>query len=437
MLPLSALDYTLPQELIAREPVSPRDSARLLVVSRSDPARLEHRVVRDLPELLAPGDLLIVNDSRVIPARLTGARSDTGGRVEGLFLSTTDGSERTWRIMLKAKRPRIGSRIDLTSNRGIDTGVSLELLARTTTEVHEADAHASLAQASPGATADDASHAADTAAWIVRVVGADDLTSAVAILDRVGSTPLPPYIRSARKRDATEAGAATHAAPTDDDAHDRTVYQTVYAGDKSGSVAAPTAGLHFTAELLSNLRHRGIARHPVTLHVGLGTFKPVETEFVEQHPIHAEWCSVPRSTAAALQTPPPRGGAGVGFDASAASNLPASSAPRARPRTIAVGTTAARTLESFTPAQLASTSPCEHWTRILITPGYAWQNVDGLMTNFHLPCTTLMAMVASLLDERSGAGSGDGVQRLQRIYAEAISHKYRFYSFGDAMLILP
>lgn len=410
MLPLSALDYTLPQELIAREPVSPRDSARLLVVSRSDPSRLEHRIVRDLPDLLAPGDLLIVNDSRVIPARLTGARSDTGGRVEGLFLSTTDGSERTWRIMLKAKRPRIGSRIDLTSNRGTDTGVSLELLARTTTEVHEADAHASLAQASPPTASDDASQAADTAAWIVRVIGADDFTTAVAILDRVGSTPLPPYIRSARKRDATEAGTATHAAPTDDDAHDRSVYQTVYAGEKSGSVAAPTAGLHFTAELLSNLRHRGVARHPVTLHVGLGTFKPVETEFVEQHPIHAEWCSVPGPTAKAIS---------------------------AGPRTIAVGTTAARTLESFTPAQLASTSPCEHWTRILITPGYAWQNVDGLMTNFHLPCTTLMAMVASLLDERSGAGSGDGVQRLQRIYAEAISHKYRFYSFGDAMLILP
>ncbi|MCU0689509.1 MAG: S-adenosylmethionine:tRNA ribosyltransferase-isomerase [Phycisphaerales bacterium] len=415
MLPTAALDYDLPAERIARHPVEPRDAARLLVVSRSDPARLEHRCVRDLPELLGASDMLVVNDSKVIPARLTGARSDTGGKVEGLFLGLADDvavprDEGLWRIMLRAKRPRIGSRVDLTDTQGLDVGVSLRLLARTTTHTHEREAEAQLGNAAGSGGAGESGE--DTAAWIARVEdvrgGAVGGTS-VEILQRVGSTPLPPYIRSQRKADA-DAG---------DDRADRAVYQTVYADEgKPGSVAAPTAGLHFTPGLLATLAARGVTRQAVTLHVGLGTFKPVETEFVEHHPIHAEWCEVPAATAAALV---------------------AARAPGTKRRVFAVGTTSARTLESFSSEAIAAAAKtgqaAGHWTRLLITPGYRWQHVEGMLTNFHLPCSSLMAMIASVLDD--GTGSGAGVARLQGIYREAIAREYRFYSFGDAMLILP
>lgn len=415
MLPTVALEYDLPAERIARHPVEPRDAARLLVVSRSDRSRLEHRFVRDLPDLLGAGDMLVVNDSKVIPARLTGARSDTGGKVEGLFLGLADDpafprDERHWRIMLRAKRPRIGSRVDLTDPHGLDVGVSLRLLGRTTTHTHEREAETQLGTSMVSGTASESVE--DTAAWIACVEdvrGGAVAGTSVEILQRVGSTPLPPYIRSQRKADA-DAG---------DDHADRAVYQTVYADDaKPGSVAAPTAGLHFTPGLLATLAARGVTRHAVTLHVGLGTFKPVETEFVEQHPIHAEWCEVPSATAAALV---------------------AARAPKTRRRVFAVGTTSARTLESFSPEVIAaaaqSGTAAAHWTRLLITPGHQWQHVDGMLTNFHLPCSSLMAMIASVLDD--GTGTGVGVARLLAIYREAIAREYRFYSFGDAMLILP
>jgi S-adenosylmethionine:tRNA ribosyltransferase-isomerase len=176
-------------------------------------------------------------------------------------------------------------------------------------------------------------------------------------------------------------------------------------------VAAPTAGLHFTPGLLEALRSRGVERAEVTLHVGTGTFKPVEVEVVEEHPMHAEWCGVPAATGAAIDACRAAGG-----------------------RVFAVGTTSARTLESFSPEELRAGA--EKWSRLLITPGFAFRNLDGLMTNFHLPRSTLMAMVASLLDERSG-GAGDGVARLKALYAEALSRGYRFYSYGDGMLVLP
>lgn len=198
------------------------------------------------------------------------------------------------------------------------------------------------------------------------------------------------------------------------DAHDRAVYQTIYANSAmTGSVAAPTAGLHFTPQLLAELQTAGISRYPVTLHVGLGTFKPVQAEFLEQHPMHAEWCTIPHATAAALTATRAAGG-----------------------RILAIGTTSARTLESFSPHHL--TTGGEHWTRLLITPGHTWQNADALLTNFHLPGTTLMAMVASLLGGPGDAHNpASGVARLQHLYAIAIAERYRFYSFGDAMLILP
>lgn len=395
MLPTAALQYDLPEDLIARQPADPRDSARMLVVSRTDPTRITHAHARDLPSFLNPGDAMVVNDSRVLPARLTGARNDTGGKVEGLFLATA-GDERTWRVMLKAKRPRVGSRIDLTDPAGLDTGISLELLSRTSTENHRHQAEDQTAE-----------QTSNDAAWIVHALGRPDLTTAVAILDAVGSTPLPPYIRAARTR-------GEHPPTPKLDAHDRAVYQTIYANSAmTGSVAAPTAGLHFTPQLLAALQTAGISRHAVTLHVGLGTFKPVQAEFVEQHPMHAEWCTIPPATAAALTATRKTGG-----------------------RILAIGTTSARTLESFSPHHL--TTGGEHWTRLLITPGHTWQNADALLTNFHLPGTTLMAMVASLLGGPGNAHNpASGVARLQHLYALAIAERYRFYSFGDAMLILP
>ncbi len=190
------------------------------------------------------------------------------------------------------------------------------------------------------------------------------------------------------------------------DRADRAAYQTVYADPgRSRSVAAPTAGLHFTPELLAALAARGVERAEVVLHVGLGTFAPVECEFVEQHPMHAEWCHMPASTAAAIARCRARGG-----------------------RVIAVGTTSARTLETFTPEELAAGQDLSRWTRILITPGHRWRNADGLMTNFHLPRTTLLALVASLFD--------GGAEELLRHYRQAVERRYRFFSFGDAMLVL-
>jgi S-adenosylmethionine:tRNA ribosyltransferase-isomerase len=387
------LDYDLPPDRIATAPAEPRDSARLLVVSRSDPSRLEHRVVRDLPDLLRAGDALIVNTSKVLAARVVGARRDTGGAVDGLYLgpegeggaagAAPDLAPPPWRFMLKAKRLREGVIVDLfdpATDRA--SGIALRLLRRS----HETGEEGS---------------------WIVEAEGGP--IPARGVLDRVGLPPLPPYIRSARKKGAGEP-AAHETVPTD-----ASRYQTVYARDeRAGSVAAPTAGLHFTPELLDRLARIGVERGEVILHVGSGTFKPVECEFVEDHPMHAEWCEAPATTAGLLGRTRHGGG-----------------------RVIAVGTTSARTLESFAGGSLPA-GGAGHWTNLLITPGRRWTMLDGMLTNFHLPRSTLMAMVASLLDERSGPlGAGDGVSRLKAVYAEAIRVGYRFYSYGDAMLVLP
>lgn len=374
MLATSELDYELPESCVAMTPVSPRDSAKLLVISRSDPSLRRHLHVRDLPEFLRRSDLLVVNSTRVIPARLQGRRADTGGGVEGLYLGPGSPSEpeTTWRVLLKGRRMKPGIFVDLDDAQGQPHGVRLELLTR---------------------DADD-----DTGGWVVRIHGAAG-RSTLAILGGEGGTPLPPYIRAARKRHGVEV----------DDAVDRATYQTVYArGDtpNAGSVAAPTAGLHFTPELLATMAAKGVDRAEVVLHVGTGTFKPVETEFIEQHPMHAEWCTVPGATSAALARARAAGG-----------------------RVFAIGTTSARTLESFTEAQLAGGADAVHWTRILITPGYRWRHIDGLMTNFHLPRSTLLAMVAALLP--------GGAAQLLDVYREAIARGYRFYSYGDAMLVVP
>lgn len=395
MLAVKDLEYELPEELVATHPATPRDAARLMVLRRSEPASIEHAHVRDLPGFLDPGDLLVVNTTKVVPARLVGVRSDTRGKAEGLFLggaeesggaapawgSSHEGGE-FWRVMLKARRLREGVCVDLHMPGGGDSGLRLTLIERVTGEGEEG-------------------------AWVVRVDGLRPGQSSLDALAAVGTTPLPPYIRAARKRHQESDASGT----------DPDRYQTVYArGSAGGSVAAPTAGLHFTGELLDRLGARGVERAEVTLHVGAGTFKPVETEFVEQHRIHAEWCEVPAMTGAAIERARTRAAGGHGVSGS-----------RANGRVVAVGTTTARTLESFEPAELAAGAA--KWTSLMITPGHAWRNADALLTNFHLPRSTLLALVASLLPE--------GPARLMEVYRRAIEDRYRFYSFGDAMLILP
>lgn len=372
MLRTSDLDYHLPDGLIATSPAEPRDSARLLVVDRRDPARREESVVRALSRFLRAGDLLVFNDSRVLPARLAGVRRSSGGRVGGLFLAERagPGGRPAWRVMLKSNgRLRAGDIVDLLDAHAMPAMISLTLLDR------------------------------EDDGWLVEPADSSDhpQTSAPALLARAGATPLPPYILSARKQRAESV----------DDDRDRAWYQTVYADEThQGSVAAPTAGLHFTPALLNALEARGVRTARVTLHVGAGTFKPVEADVVEDHPIHAEWAEVPRGTFDAVARCRAEGG-----------------------RVVCVGTTSARALES---APLNAHESSDGWlgeTRLLITPGYAWKRLDGLLTNFHLPRSTLLAMVSALFER--------GMADLRPIYENAVRERFRFFSYGDAMLVLP
>lgn len=368
MLRTSDLDYHLPDDLIATRPAEPRDSARLLVIDRNDPSQRKPCTVREMASFFREGDLLVFNDSRVLPARLSGTRRSTSGRVSGLFLQESAPSP-GWRVMLKSNgRLRPGDVIDLTDAHEQRTTVTLTLIEKS----------------------------GDS--WLVRALDeqSPDESSAASLLARVGATPLPPYILSARKQ--------RHESIDDD--RDRAWYQTVYAdASHTGSVAAPTAGLHFTPALLNELATRGVNTARVTLHVGAGTFKPVEVDVVEDHPMHAEWAEVPASTLRAVAETRAAGG-----------------------RVICVGTTSARALET-PPLDTPLDQPWIGETRILITPGYPWKRVDGMLTNFHLPRSTLLAMIAALLPR--------GVADLLPIYEQAVRDRFRFYSYGDAMLILP
>ena len=391
------LDYHLPEDRIAVHPASPRDSARLMVVSRSDPALLLHRTVADLPHFLRPGDAMIVNTTRVLPARFRGERADTRGKVDVLYLAPPPGAERRghWAVLLKGRRIKPGVVVTLFGRDGRPSGLALRIIERHHEHIvdpasrHDADV--------------------ESGGWLAALEADPSIPSpplpptadAAAVLAHVGLTPLPPYIRQARKRREEPDTDAQR------DARDQHDYQTVYSDPaRTDSIAAPTAGLHFTPELLAKIDATGVQRAEVILHVGMGTFKPVETELVEQHPMHAEWAEVPASTASLIEQTRARRG-----------------------RILAIGTTTARALESFPPGSAQS----EGWTRLLITPGYRFRVIDALMTNFHLPRSTLMAMVAAMLD----TGSNDGLPRLKALYEEAIRRNYRFYSFGDAMLILP
>jgi len=377
------LDFDLPESLIATTPAEPRDSSRLLVVSISDPDRMEDRVFADLPSLLSRDDLLVFNRSSVMPARFRGSNVETGGAVEGLYLHDAPGSgdggsgdERPmWVAYVKTKRPRVGRRAGLVDASGNPTPIVVEFVEPYPRE-------------GPGA-------------WVLAVDGGKGMGSS-EILEAVGGTPLPPYILSQRKARHEEI----------DDASDRAAYQTMYADlDDPGSVAAPTAGLHFTDRVMSGLKDRGVGTSEVVLHVGAGTFKPIDAERLEDHDMHSERCSM-GSVAGTFEhgKPPNR-------------------------RVFAVGSTSARTLESFAGVHESSGKIGEPIdTRILISPGYDWRWVDGMVTNFHLPRSTLIAMVASMLDV---PGEINGIERVRDIYAHAIHNKYRFFSYGDAMLILP
>jgi S-adenosylmethionine:tRNA ribosyltransferase-isomerase len=351
---LALFDFDLPEDRIALRPAEPRDAARLLVVRPG--MAPEDRLVRDLPDLLRPGDAIVFNDTKVIPAQLNGIRLREGAETVafGATLHMRAGPDQ-WRAFVKgARKLRAGDRV-----RFGEAGDRACLLG-----------HLEATVADKG---DDG-----------EVTFAFDLTG--PLLDEaimaVGHVPLPPYIAARRP----------------DDARDRADYQTVYARE-DGAVAAPTAGLHFTRDLLDRLAERGVEEHFVTLHVGAGTFLPVKVDDVSKHRMHAEFGHVAPETAAALEAVRARGG-----------------------RIVAVGTTSARLLE--TAAADGTIRPFAGPTDIFITPGYRWRAVDVLMTNFHIPKSTLFMMVAAFA----------GLDTARAAYAHAIAAHYRFYSYGDASI---
>ncbi len=339
---LSEFDYYLPESLIAQEPPGQRGDSRLLVV-RLDSDKLEHRRFSDLLEYLNPGDILVINDTKVLPARLLGKKKDTGAQAEVLLLKRLSGSK--WEALV-----RPGKRLKASSMVSFNNGL-LECRILENTD------------------------------YGGRIVEFFYEGSFEEILDRIGVMPLPPYI----KKPLLEQER----------------YQTVYAR-QAGSAAAPTAGLHFSQEMLERIKEMGVDIAPVLLHVGLGTFRPVEVDDITLHHMHAEYYEIPEATSQAIAKARSGGG-----------------------RVIAVGTTTTRCLESAAGAD-GSVSPGAGWTDIFIYPGYRFKVIDGLITNFHLPKSTLLMMVSALA----------GREKILRAYAEAVREKYRFYSFGDAMLLI-
>jgi len=346
---LASYDYDLPSEQIAQDPAVPRDSAKLLVVD--SPNTYNHCIFRDLPSLLHPGDLLVMNDTRVIRARLHG-RKPSGAAVEVLLLE--EKQLNTWLALVKpGKRLQVGAKI-------LFDGRSAQSCALTATVIEIDEA---------------------TGGRLLKFNVPNGL-SLLQVIESFGEIPIPPYITNSQ---------------ADDDQ-----YQTVYA-QNLGAIAAPTAGLHFTPELIQKLASSGINSAFVTLHVGVGTFRPVEVEDVTTHQMHGEWIDVSTATVEQIRATKAKGG-----------------------RIVAVGTTAVRALEGAA-AQSGQLEPFCGKTQLFIYPGYQWRVVDGLITNFHLPRSSLLMLVSALI----------GRQRLLELYEDAIASSYRFYSFGDAMLILP
>jgi S-adenosylmethionine:tRNA ribosyltransferase-isomerase len=337
----SDFNFVLPEELIAQTPLERRDASRLLVMDKRTGA-LEHRHFFDLPDYLQPGDCLVLNDSRVLPARLIGTRS-TGGAVEVVLLRDLGGGR--WECLTRpGKKTRPGTELQFG-------GGELTATVEAVTEGGN------------------------------RVIRFRYDGIFLEVLERLGKMPLPPYIKA--------------------ELQDQERYQTVYSRE-IGSAAAPTAGLHFTKELLQKIEEMGVRVCYVTLHVGLGTFRPVKAENIEDHEMHAEFCMIPEETARIVTETKRSGG-----------------------RVIAVGTTSCRTLESFA-ASDGTLEPQSGWTHIFIYPGYLFKCVDALVTNFHLPESTLIMLVSALA----------GREHVLHAYETAVAERYRFFSFGDAMAIL-
>jgi S-adenosylmethionine:tRNA ribosyltransferase-isomerase len=340
------LDFVLPPELVAQAPAADRAESRLLHYRRSD-RRIEHRQFKHLPSLLRPGDLLVMNDARVIPARFTLIKS-TGGRVEGLFIGQTSATR--WQVLLRNLGSHVGARLHFAQ----DASISVSVIEK-----------------------------GGEGQYLVEV---ETTEHAEQLLEMLGRMPLPPYIKRDKDRDAR-------------DGFDRERYQTVYAR-QPGSVAAPTAGLHFTPAIFEELKSRGIEMTHLTLHVGLGTFKPITADTLTNHAMHTERYEISAAAAAAINR-----------------------AKAQHRRVIAVGTTSARVLESQPAGD--EIEPKSSETAIFIYPPYRWKHVDALITNFHLPRSTLIALVAALV----------GLDEQRRVYAEAIAEKYRFFSYGDGSLL--
>ena len=333
--------FDLPPELIAQTPIPQRDASRLLVLDKNSGA-MEHRHFYDLPSYLRPGDCLILNDSRVLPARLLGHRVPGGGACEVLLLIQREGD--TWECLVRpGKKLRTGAEVSFGD--GALTGKIIEEL--------------------PGGN---------------RLIQFQYQGIFLEVLDRLGKMPLPPYIKA--------------------ELQDRERYQTVYS-KVNGSAAAPTAGLHFTPELLSKIEQSGVSIGYVTLHVGLGTFRPVKEEEITDHEMHSEYCIIPQETADLINR-----------------------TKRSSGRVICVGTTSCRTVESWAHED-GTMEASAGWTDIFIYPGYRFKVLDGLITNFHLPESTLIMLVSALA----------GREHILAAYQEAVRERYRFFSFGDAMLI--
>lgn len=346
----SDFSYDLPPELIAQEPARERPASRMLVLDRAGET-LEHRSFRDLPAFLGAGDLLVLNDTRVLPARLLGRKEGTGGKVELLLLEETEPDR--WDVLLRtSRRPPVGSRIELAAGRAV--AVLLD-------------------------------DSGDRGRATIRVESKEPFLD---LLEEAGEPPLPPYIRR------SEAEAATRRA-------DRERYQTVYAR-VPGAVAAPTAGLHFTGDLLDQLRAGGVEVGALTLHVGLGTFRPVTADTVENHLMEEERYHVPEDLADRVRAVRARKG-----------------------RIVAVGSTSVRTLETAA-APDGTVIPGRGRSGLFIHPPFTFRVIDAMLTNFHLPCSTLLMMISAFA----------GRERVLAAYREAVAKQYRFYSYGDCMLIL-
>lgn len=378
----SDFDYVLSPHLIAQTPIEPRDASRLMVLSR-EKGTIEHRVFRDIVDYLQQGDVLVCNDSRVIPARLYGRKVPTGGKVELLLIAKR--GENTWEALVKGRKVRAGTEIRLTRSDGVAprlnwTGVQLQPNGKENPyaecRVPGSQEWASVLGRVLAKT--------ESGGWLI-----DFSPPIEPILDDLGVVPLPPYIHE----------------PLADPER----YQTIYARVK-GSVAAPTAGLHFTPQLEEELRKRGVDFAFITLHIGLDTFRPVRSEELEEHPMHREYCQLSLSVAAQVNRAKAEGR-----------------------RIVAVGTTSVRALETaavYSQRENPSSRPLtlvpfKGWTGLFIYPGYRFRIVDALITNFHLPRSTLLMLVAAFA----------GKDLIDEAYRQAIRQRYRFYSFGDAMAV--